>query len=119
MLRNRILQNFNIVTKDMLVISKEDYDNIGGFDENISNFYNEVDLCLKIRKNRKRIVMNSFAVGTYFKDNQKENLLKQNKEEFKILKNKWKEFFQKEDEYFNLNFNKNSKIIRIDAKAKK
>ena len=108
MSRNIISQNYNCVSSEMLMISKKDYEDVGGLDERF-NYYSDVDLCLKIRKKGKLVVMNPFACGYYF-GTEKDS---KSKADARKLKNKWKEFFAKEDEYFNVNFRQNTEIIRI------
>lgn len=46
--RNIVDYNFSIVTGACLMISKQKYDEIGGFEENLPVAYNDVELCFKL-----------------------------------------------------------------------
>lgn len=118
MARNIISQNFNSVTGAMMMISKKDYEEVGGLDEDFPVAYNDVDLCLKIRNKNKVVVMNPFAEAYHFESRTRgyetsNEKIKRLEEDADRLKNKWKEFFEKEDPYFNINFRHDTSVIRI------
>lgn len=46
--RNKLEYNFSAVTGACLMISKEKYNQVGGFEESLSVGYNDVDLCVKL-----------------------------------------------------------------------
>lgn len=52
----RLLQEFSAVTAACLFIRKEDFEAVGGFEEDLSVAYNDIDLCLKIRERRLKII---------------------------------------------------------------
>ena len=116
--RNIITQNYSAVTGAMLMISKEDYEKIGGLDETFPVAYNDVDLCLKIRKLGKVVVMNPFVEAYHYESKTRgyeitEEKKKRLEEDTKRLKNKWKDVFEKEDPYFNINFRHDIPAMRI------
>lgn len=116
--RNIITQNYSAVTGAMLMISKEDYERIGGLDEEFPVAYNDVDLCLKIRKLGKVVVMNPFVEAYHYESKTRgyeitEEKKRRLEEDTKRLKNKWKDVFEKEDPYFNINFRHDIPAIRI------
>lgn len=118
--RNMITQNYSAVTGAMLMISREDFENVGGLDEEFPVAYNDVDLCLKIRNIGKVIVMNPFVRAYHYESKTRGYEITQEKKErlendTKRLRNKWKEFFEKEDPYFNINFRHDTTAIRIRA----
>ena len=43
-------QDISAVTAACLMISREDFDSIGGFDERYTVAFNDIDLCLKVRE---------------------------------------------------------------------
>lgn len=119
MARNIISQNYSAVTGAMMMISKKDYDEVGGLDESFPIAYNDVDLCLKIRNKNKVIVMNPFVEAYHFESKTRgyeitEEKRKRLQEDTNRLKDKWKEVFKKEDPYFNINFRHDIGIIRIE-----
>ena len=100
------------------MISRKDYDLVGGLDETFPVAYNDIDLCLKIRRNNKVVVMNPFVKAYHFEsktrgyDNCKEKQIRL-QEDANRLKKKWKTIFEKDDPYFNPNFRHDIGIIRI------
>ncbi len=118
MARNIISQNFTAVTGAMLMISKQDYEEVGGLDTDFPVAYNDIDLCLKIRQKNKLVVLNPFVQAYHFESRtrgyettkEKENRLE---EDTKKLKNKWGSIFEKEDPYFNINFRHDVSNMRI------
>lgn len=118
MARNIISQNYSSVTGAMMMISKQDYREVGGLDENFPVAYNDVDLCLKIRNKNKVIVMNPFIQAYHFESKTRgyeisEEKIKRLEEDSNRLKNKWKEVFEKEDPYFSPNFRHDTGIMRV------
>ena len=61
-----MVQDVNAVTGACLLMKKTLFDDIGGFDEKLEVAYNDVDLCLKIRKKGYRIVYTPYASLTHF-----------------------------------------------------
>ncbi len=118
MARNVISQNYMAVTGAMLMISKQDYCEVGGLDEAFPVAYNDIDLCLKIREKNKVVVLNPFVQAYHYESKTRgyEVTLEKQKrlqEDEKRLKEKWKEIFQKEDPYFNINFRHDVGNMRI------
>ena len=118
MARNIITQNYSAVTGAMLMISKQDYQEVGGLDESFPVAYNDIDLCLKIREKNKLVVMNPFAQAYHYESKtrgyemSKEKINRLHKESAR-LQNKWKKYFKKEDPYFNPNFRHDIGTMRI------
>lgn len=118
MARNMISQNYNAVTGALMMISKEDYKEVGGFDEEFPVAYNDIDLCLKIREKNKVIVMNPFAEVYHYESKTRgyditDDKRKRLEADAEKLENKWKAWFEKEDEYFNPNFRRDTGIMRV------
>lgn len=121
MARNIISQNYSAVTGAMMMISKKDYEDVGGLDENFPVAYNDIDLCLKIRAKNKVIVMNPNVVAYHFESKTRgyeisAEKVKRLEEDSQRLKNKWKDVFEKEDPYFNPNFRKDVGTMRVKTK---
>lgn len=81
---------------------------VGGFDENLCTAYNDVDLCLKMRKAGYLIVWTPFAELYHCKS--KVRKLKDTKEKRKRLerqaqyfKSRWEDVLEKGDPYYNHN----------------
>jgi GT2 family glycosyltransferase len=56
-----LIRNYSAVTAACLMIRKEVFLDVGGFDENLGIAFNDVDLCMKIRKAGYFIVYTPFA----------------------------------------------------------
>jgi glycosyltransferase involved in cell wall biosynthesis len=52
----RLIQEFSAVTAACLFVRKADFDRIGGYDPTLAVAYNDVDLCLRIREHKLKIL---------------------------------------------------------------
>jgi GT2 family glycosyltransferase len=55
------IRNYSAVTAACMMVRKQVFEQVGGFDENLSVAYNDVDFCLRIRKAGYRIVATPYA----------------------------------------------------------
>ena len=61
--RLQLVQNFSAVTAACLVVGKEIFQQVGGFDEeNLKVAFNDVDFCLKVLKEGYRNVWTPYAI---------------------------------------------------------
>lgn len=64
--RARLSQEFTAVTAAMMLVRREVFDAVGGFDEvGLKVAYNDVDLCLKIRDAGHKVVWNAETVAEH------------------------------------------------------
>lgn len=113
--RIMIQQNVMAVSGELIGISKNTFQQIGGFDEEFSCEFSNVDLCLKIIETGKFVIYNPYIIAYSYsdlQDNPKNNNTKEKQE--KMIREKWNKYFEKEDMYFNRNFLKNSSNMRIN-----
>lgn len=61
MSRLTIAQNLSAVTAACLMMRREVFDAVGGFDESLAVAFNDVDLCMKVRERGHLIVFTPFA----------------------------------------------------------
>lgn len=110
--RIMIQQNVMAVSGELLGISKEVFYKVNGFDEKLSCEFNNIDLCLKLIDIGKSVIYNPYVVAYSYSD------LQDNFEDFnlqeKIIKERWNNYFENEDRYFNKNFLKNVSNMRIN-----
>ena len=66
MSRLQIVQNMSIVTAACMMIKKQVFDEMGKFEPEFPNSYNDVDLCLKIQKAGLLIVWTPYAEAYHF-----------------------------------------------------
>ena len=103
-----IIRNISAVTAACMMMRKEVFEEVNGFDENLAVAYNDVDLCLKIREHRYLIVYTPYA-ELYHHESQsrgyddtsekRERFLK----EIEYIRKKWGPVIDKGDPYYNPN----------------
>ena len=109
MVRARINMDYNAVTGACLMISKENFDSLGGFDEFLPVAGNDVDLCLRIREKGKLVVYNAFSEWYHYESKtrgyedtpEKKARYESEIENFRV---RWGERIDQGDEYYNPNF---------------
>lgn len=111
MVRARINCNYSAVTAACMMVKKSVFDQVGGFDEQFVVACNDVDLCLKICKEKYLIVYNAFALWHHYEsksrgydDASQEKMWRFNKEVEKF-QDKWKDVLINGDPFYNSNWN--------------
>ena len=101
-------QDISAVTAACLMISREDFDSIGGFDERYTVAFNDIDLCLKVREQGKMVVFNPY-VTLYHYESKSRGLedtpekLERFRTEVEYFQQKWKDILKNGDPYYNVN----------------
>jgi GT2 family glycosyltransferase len=103
-----MIHNASAVTAACMLLRKDVFEEVDGFDENLAVAYNDVDLCLKIREKGYLIVYTPYS-DLYHHESQsrgyddtsekKERFLK----EIKYIRKKWGQIIDKGDPYYNPN----------------
>jgi len=106
--RLMIVQNLSAVTGACMMVRRDVFDKVSGFDENFTHAFNDVDLCLKIRQNGYLIVFTPFAELYHYESKTRgyeDTPEKQERfrRESELLRQKWWEIFKKGDPYYNPN----------------
>lgn len=105
-------QNVTAVTGACLMVSRADFDRVGGFDEDFAVALNDVDFCLKLRREGLLNVFTPFAElfhyesasrGSDVEGAEKEKADRYDREAEKF-REKWKEVLDAGDPYYNPNF---------------
>lgn len=106
--RLMIIQNLSAVTAACMMIRKDLFHEIGGFDEKYSHAFNDVDLCMKIRKAGYLIVYTPNAelyhhesLSRGYEDTPEKQ--KRFNEEIKLFTKQWNYVLEKGDPYYNPN----------------
>lgn len=114
------VENQNAVTAACLMVKRSDYERVLGFDEKLAVAFNDVDFCLKIRKEKKAVIYNPY-VQAYHYESKSRGLDTETKEkqerfakEYAIFVKRWRVFLGKRDEYFNINFRLDAEIPSIN-----
>lgn len=111
MVRARINCNYSAVTAACMMVKKSVFNQVGGFDEQFVVACNDVDLCLKICKEKYLIVYNAFALWHHYEsksrgydDASQDKMWRFNKEVEKF-QDKWKDVLINGDPFYNSNWN--------------
>ncbi|MGB3514339.1 MAG: glycosyltransferase, partial [Microcoleaceae cyanobacterium] len=91
------------VSRDCLMVSRQNFEMVGGFNEHFFSDYQDVDLCLKLKKNGKRIV---FTPRSVLINHQSEKHRQRNYDvvDYMLLLDQWQIDMDLGDPYYNLNF---------------
>lgn len=106
--RANVINNFSAVTAACLMIKREIFDKVQGLDEKFAVAFNDIDLCLKVRKEDYLVVYTPYAKLHHFEsksrgaENTKEKKMRFAKE-IDLFKDNWAEILEKGDPYYNKN----------------
>jgi glycosyltransferase involved in cell wall biosynthesis len=116
--RPHVIHNLSAVTAACVMIRKEVFDEVGGFDENLAIAFNDIDLCLKIRQKGYLIVYTPYAelfhhesLSRGYEDTPKK--IERFSREFKYMRDKWGLVIDKGDPYYNPNLSLEHEDFRI------
>ena len=103
-----ILQDMSAVTAACMMMKKTSFEEAGGFTEKLSVAFNDVDLCLKVRKNEKLIVYDPY-VQLYHMESKTRGAedstekVRRFQEEIEYMRCQWIDILKKGDPYYNKN----------------
>lgn len=113
-------QDYSAVTAACMMMRKSVYKEVGGFDPKWEVAFNDVDLCLKIRKAGYLIVYNPYAELMHYESKSRgyednEEKIERFNTECENFIEKWEEFLSKGDPYYspNLTLDKNDFSLRV------
>lgn len=106
--RTIIQQDLSAVTGACLFTSRELYEKVGGFDEELANDYNDVDLCLKIRREGKLVLFEPDVHLLHYEsmsrigseNKEKDDLFEK---ECRIMRERWHDILENGDPNYNPN----------------
>lgn len=110
--REALTANVSAVTGACLFARREIYEEVGFMDEELFKVaFNDVDFCLKILEKGYRVVYNPYVELIHYESKTRgyeDTPEKQARfeEETKNFQNKWKDFLEKGDPYYNPNFSR-------------
>ena len=108
MKRLKIVQNLSAVTAACMMMRKEVFLEVNGFDENLKVAFNDVDLCLRIREKGYLVVYTPYAKLYHYESltrGYEDNPEKQARflKEVQYIRQKWGYVIDKGDPYYNPN----------------
>lgn len=118
--RLHCISNFSAVTAALMMVSRNDFDDVGGFDEvNLAVAYNDVDLCLRLLEKGKFNIFTPYVVAYHYEsasrglDDNFTKLNQQRKELF-FLKSLRKEHFTQPDKFYSPNLTQFSEDFMVN-----
>ncbi len=96
-----VLRNCSAVTAACMMVRRGVFDEAGGFDERLRVVFNDVDLCLRIRRAGYRIVYTPLALLTHYEGASRGRLHPIQEE--KLFRQRWAEVLGGVDPYYNPN----------------
>lgn len=118
--RIQCTQDLSAVTAACMMVSRNLFEEVGGFDEKLKVAFNDIDLCMKIRMKGRLIVYTPYAELYHYES--KSRGIEDTKEkierfhgEVHYFEKKWKDELEKGDPYYNpnLTLEKNNFSLRI------
>lgn len=103
-----ILQDMSAVTAACMMMRRTAFEEAGGFTEKLAVAFNDVDLCLKVRKNEKLIVYDPY-VQLYHMESKTRGAedstekVRRFQEEIEYMRCQWIDILKKGDPYYNKN----------------
>ncbi len=85
-------RDFNALTGACLALRMQDYRRLGGLDENFINCYEDIDLCLRLRQEGKRIVYRPDSLVVHH-EGQSEGRNNRVNHSWFVLKDRWQDRF--------------------------
>ncbi|MGI5959258.1 MAG: glycosyltransferase family 2 protein [Massiliimalia sp.] len=114
-------QNVSAVTAACVLMRRSVYEEVGGFDEALKVAFNDVDLCLKIRKAGYLIVFTPYAELYHYEsksrgDDMSPEHYQRFASEVKLFQERWKDILKNGDPYLNPNFDYSREDFNIQPK---
>ena len=114
------VQDLSAVTAACFMVKKSDYEKVLGFDETLAVAFNDVDFCLKIRKEKLKIIYNPFIEAYHYEsksrgeDTQSKEKQDRFAREYAIFVKRWNKTIGKGDPYFSVNYRLDTDIPKIN-----
>lgn len=120
-------QDVSAVTAACLMVSRDKYEAVNGFDETLAVALNDVDFCLKLRGKGYLNIFTPFAELRHYESSTRGSETGKNKQRFNAecdaFKKRWGAVLDKGDPYYNPNFSLDSSMFepigRTDIQAAK
>ncbi len=101
-------QDYSAVTAACMLVKKSVFQQVEGFDQGYAVAFNDVDLCLRIRKAGYLIVYNPYAEMNHYESKSRgyedtEEKVKRFNSEISLFEKRWKKFLEHGDPYYNPN----------------
>ena len=106
--RTKVAVDYSAVTAACMMIKRDIFLQVGGFDEAFKVAFNDVDLCVKVRTLDKLVVYNPNAMLYHYESKSRgaedtPEKVARFAREIELFSNKWNEMFKDGDPYYNIN----------------
>lgn len=103
-----IQQNLSAVTAACMMMKRTAFEKAGGFTEELSVAFNDVDLCLKVRREKYLIVYNPFVELYHYESKSRgaedsEEKVRRFQREIEYMRSHWIQILKEGDPYYNKN----------------
>lgn len=103
-----IAHDCSAVTAACVMVKKEVFEEVSGFDPELAVAFNDIDFCLKVRKAGYLIIYNPYAELYHYESKSRgqedtEEKIRRFQREIEIFHEKWYDFLLKGDPYYNPN----------------
>ena len=100
--------NYSAVTAALMMVKKEVYEKAGGFEEELSVAFNDVDFCLRVRNIGYLIVYDPYAELIHYESKSRgyedtEEKIERFNREIKLFQTRWKKILENGDPYYSPN----------------
>lgn len=100
--------NYSAVTAACLMVSKEIYEKVHGLEEKLAVAFNDLDFCLRVRREGYLVVYNPFVEAYHYESRSRgqedtKEKVQRFGEEIEFIRGRWMELIQKGDPYYNPN----------------
>lgn len=100
----RVIRNYSAVTAACLMMRREVFEALGGFDEAFPIAYNDVDLCLRVRAKDLLVVYTPYATLYHYQSASRGSYdPEKDRPSEELLRARWPALFERGDPYYNPN----------------
>jgi len=114
----QIVQNISAITGACMMVKRKTLEEVGLFSPEFPNSFNDIDLCIRIRKAGYLVVWTPYAEAYHFESKSRGYNTTHKKKrklaaEMALFKAKWKNVLEAGDPYYNCNFSLDNANYRI------
>lgn len=99
----RIIRNCSGVSDACMMIKKEFFISVGGFDETLGNYFLDIDLCIRMKKQGKLTLFTPYSILYHYEDHVYDKQINLKNQSSQIFCKKHKDFLEEGDPYYNPN----------------
>lgn len=103
-----LIQDLSAVTAACMLVKREAFEKVGGFEEQLSVAFNDVDLCLRLREKGDLVVYNPYAELYHYESKSRgaedsKEKVRRFQSEIEFMRCRWEKLLKAGDPYYNKN----------------